>query len=109
MQSPLRVSFRGLAPSAGVESHARELAQRLQKINSRITACRITVQSEIDDRSREAQYSANIHLSLPGTLIRAGSPMRLDVSVALRSAFEDARRQLDSLQPSSILGSRRSR
>ncbi len=103
MNSPVTVSFRRLARSAGVESRARELGERLQRLDSRITACHITVQSELDDHMNEAQCVVNIHLNLPGALIHADSIQRVgvghrDVYVALHDAFEDARRQLDSLR-----------
>jgi len=93
MNSPVTVSFRRLARSAGVESRARELGERLQRLDSRITACHMN----------EAQCVVNIHLNLPGALIHADSIQRVgvghrDVYVALHDAFEDARRQLDSLR-----------
>jgi len=103
MKSPVIVSFRRLAPSAGVASRARELGQRLQQLESQITACHITIQSEINGPANESGYTVHVHLSLPSAVVHADSMQHLgvaqrDVYVALHDAFEDARRQLDRLR-----------
>jgi ribosome-associated translation inhibitor RaiA len=92
---PLKVSVRGIERSGALEARMREVGDRLRRCDQRITQCSISV-----IKNREGSMAVKIALSLPGALVHAdgaqanGDP---DVFVALRSAYDSARRQLRDL------------
>ena len=43
MQTPLRIVFRHMPPSAAVEARIREHVDRLERFHSRITGCHVVI------------------------------------------------------------------
>ena len=95
----LNVTFRRFARSGAVDARIREIGERLQRCDPRITQCHISV---LGGAPGDA-VSVRIHLSVPGAQIHAdsandGTPRHTDAFLALRKAYEGARSQLRSLQ-----------
>lgn len=102
MESPITLTFRHIDRTGELEACAREIGHRLRRFNERITQCHLVVEGRVDG-AKGAPCSVKIHLSVPGAQIHAGSvhnsgDQQSDVSVALREAFNDAKRQLQELQ-----------
>ena len=100
MTVPLQITFRDLPPSAAVEERIRDCAEDLERVYDRLTACRVVVEGR--HRPQRAGRVAHlcIELKLPGKQITigrdaAGLQAHDDVFVAVRAAFDAARRQLD--------------
>lgn len=99
MRLPLQISFRNMHHSDAVERAISERAQRLDRFCDRIMGCRVIVET----RHRKHQgnlYHVRIDLTLPGHEIVVGRehPLRHadeDVYVAVRDAFDAARRRLE--------------
>jgi hypothetical protein len=96
----LNVTFRRFERSGALEARVREIGERLQRCDPRITQCHISV---LGDGAGDGSVSARIHLSVPGAEIHADSANgagagHTDAFLALRSAYEGARGQLRSLQ-----------
>jgi ribosome-associated translation inhibitor RaiA len=96
MTAPVTLTFRHLPRSGALESSARDIGQRLQKLRYRITACHILLEGT--GRASEAGegYQVKIHVSVPGAQIHAESS-HADAKTPLHSAYENAKRQLEKL------------
>jgi ribosome-associated translation inhibitor RaiA len=99
MTAPLTLTFRHLPRSGALEASAREIGERLQRLNCRITACHIVLEGGSDGPGR---YQVKIHVSVPGAQIHAQSaqPSADDQRElnALHSAYDNAKRQLERLK-----------
>ena len=107
MYTPLQVSLRGVAPSDALIKKIREKAQKLEHFSDRITACRVALAFDARHPHQGKQFSAHVGVKLPGGLIEATRAHDRNVYVALREAFDAARRQLEDyahLQRASEVG-----
>ena len=94
----LNVTFRRFERSGALEARTREIGERLQRCDPRITQCHISILGGGD-----GSVSVRIHVSVPGAQIHAdsandGALGHTDAFLALRKAYEGARSQLRSLQ-----------
>ena len=99
MQTPLRITFRHLEPSPAVEARVREHVERLERFHGRITGCHVVVEAPPGHRHKGAPFDVKIDLTVPGRDIcvrseRTEHEAHMDVYVALRDAFDAARRLL---------------
>ncbi len=99
MQTPLQLTFRHLDPSPAVEARVRELVEHLERFHDRITGCHVVIDAPPAHRSKGAPYDVKVDLVVPGGRIRVRSehaehPTHADVYVALRDAFDAAKRAL---------------
>jgi ribosome-associated translation inhibitor RaiA len=106
MQPPITFTFRHIEHSGALEERARKLGQRLARFNGRITQCHMTLEGPGDRRERGAPFLAKIDLAVPGAHIHADSlhvdgAGHEDIYLALRDAFNNAKRQLQRLSSSS--------
>ena len=99
MQTPLRITFRGMEPSPAVEARVREHVDRLERFHDGITGCHVIVAAPPAHRHKGAPFDVKIDLTVPGGTVavrseRAEHEAHMDVYVALRDAFDSARRLL---------------
>lgn len=104
---PITLTFRHVDHSSAFESRARELGQRLQRYGERISRCHMTIEGSRGGHSSGAPYSVQIDLAVPGAQIHADSLQidgsgHKDVYLALREAFNNAKRQLQELHSKRI-------
>jgi ribosome-associated translation inhibitor RaiA len=100
MTIPLQITFRDLPSSAAVEQQIRERTEQLERLFGRITSCRVIVEGRHRPQRAGKVFHLRVELSLPGRFVAVGNgPAELhphdDVFVAVRAAFDSARRQLD--------------
>jgi ribosomal subunit interface protein len=100
MQVPVQVLFRNMAPSPAVEEKIRERAAKLDRYYDRITACRVVVETPHRHQHQGRGYRIRVDLTVPDGEILADSghgedPAHEDIYVAIRSAFDAARRSLE--------------
>jgi cold shock CspA family protein len=100
MKLPVQISFRNMERSPAVEELVRKKAAKLDQFFDRIMSCRVIV--EVPHRRHEEgnQYLVRIDLTVPGGEIAVNreSPEHTeyrDIAVALRDAFDSARRKLE--------------
>ena len=103
MQSPISLTFRHIDRSGALEERARKLGHHLARFNERITHCHMTIQGP-DSPGGDAgsAYWVKIDLTVPGAHIHADSlhvdgAGHDDIYLALRDAFNNAKRQLQAL------------
>lgn len=100
MQTPLQVTFRHMDASPAVEARVRELTERLERFYERITGCHVVIEGPAAHRHKGAPYSIRIDMIVPGRELYVNSERdahqaHTDVYVALRDAFDAARRELE--------------
>ena len=100
MQLSPQITFHNLEPSTAIEGVVREKIAKLEEFCDRITGCRVVV--EIPHRHHEHGnlYQVRIDLTVPGEeiVVNREAPEHVpyrDVHVAIRDAFDAARRQLE--------------
>lgn len=99
MQSQLQITFRDLPKSEAIENTIREKAAKLSSFYDRITSCRVMVEAPHRHHNKGRQYHVRIDLIVPGQelVVTRDSEQKTqheDAYVAVRDAFDAARRQL---------------
>ena len=100
MQLPLQITFRHMDPSAALEARIRRRAEELDQFFDRITACRVVVECLNRRHQQGNLFEVRIDLTVPGREIAVGRDRGLnhaheDAHVAVRDAFDAARRALE--------------
>jgi len=100
MQLPLQVSFRHMEHSDAIEAIVRQKAAMLDKFANRIMGCRVVVEPSGKHHEHGNLYEVRIDLTVPGEEIAVTrEPSQhteyKDIHVALRDAFDSARRKLE--------------
>lgn len=99
MLNRLQISFRGMEPSAAVDTRIRERAERLLRFDARMTRCHVVVQAPHRHRHQGGLYDVRIQMRMPGDELTVDhdssrNHAHEDVYVAIRDAFQAAERLL---------------
>lgn len=99
MQQPLQITFRDIPPSENVEIVIREKAKKLDQFFDKIMSCRVMVESPHTHHHQGMLYHVRVDLTVPGAELIASrstdkNHAHEDVYVAIRDAFDAAKRQL---------------
>lgn len=99
MKQPLQITFRDFPPSEALEADIREKAAKLDQVYDRIMSCRVVVEAPHAHHHKGNLFHVVIDLTVPGEeLVVNRSPGKHhaheDPYVAVRDAFDAARRQL---------------
>ncbi|NQW11254.1 MAG: HPF/RaiA family ribosome-associated protein [Alphaproteobacteria bacterium] len=100
MKIPVQISFRNTDRSEAVEAKVRERAEGLDKYFGHITSCRVMIEAPERRRHQGKLFHVRVELGVPGKeLVANRHPAEHhaheDVYVAVRDAFDAARRQLE--------------
>lgn len=95
MQIPLQITVRDVENSAALETHIREKAKKLDEFFRHVMSCRIVVEVPHKHHHQGKQYQVRIDIGVPGGEIVVNRDHNEDVYVALRDAFDSAKRQLE--------------
>jgi ribosomal subunit interface protein len=100
MKLPVQITFRDMSSSEALEANVREKAQKLDRFYDGIMGCRVVVEAHHKHHHKGNLYHVRIDLTVPGQeLIVSREPVEdhshEDVYVAIRDAFDAARRQLE--------------
>ena len=99
MKQPLQINFRDIPPSDAVEDRVREKAVSLDKFYDQIMACSVMIEAPHGHHHKGNLYHVRIDLTVPnGEIVVNRDPKENhaheDVYVAIRDAFDAARRKL---------------
>jgi len=97
MKVPLTVTVRGFERSDALDAAVRDHAQKLEQFHSNVTSCRVTAEEISKHRHQGRQFTVRIDLRVPGREIVVTRDHHEDVFVALRDAFDSAKRQLEEV------------
>lgn len=94
MPIPLNISFHGLASSDALETHIREKVETLSHLHPNLTRCSVTIEQPHHHKHQGNAFKVRIDLYVPGDEIVVNRETHEDAYVALREAFDAARRQV---------------
>jgi ribosomal subunit interface protein len=101
MQTPIQLTFRGMAHSKALAAHAARRTDKLERLFTKIVSCHVVFEL-VGHRHRHGdRYRISIHLGVPGRELLAGHrPSSSDDSadnpyVDTDRAFDEAERQLE--------------
>ena len=97
MQVPLQITVRNMQHSDALESDIREKVEKLANFYPRITSCRVTLDESAQHHHQGRQFQVRIDVRVPQREIVATRGEHEDVYVALRDAFDAAKRQLEEV------------
>ena len=100
MQIPLQITFRDIAPSAAIEARIRDRAAELERFYDRIMRCHVVVNAPHRRHHQGKLFHIRIDMTVPGAELivnreSAAHHAHEDGYVAIRDAFDAARRQLE--------------
>ena len=95
MKLPLDLRFIGMAPSPALEEAVQGKVAQLDRFGSEVMACRVTIEQEHKHQNQGRLFSVRINVTLPGHELAINRVQDEDAYVALRDAFDAARRKVD--------------
>ena len=95
MELPLQVTLRDVSPSEAVEGYIRERAAKLEVFYDRIMSCRVVVEAPVRHHRKGGPFKVRIDLTVPGDELVVNRQTDEDIYVAIREAFDAARRRLE--------------
>jgi ribosomal subunit interface protein len=95
MQIPLQISLHGIGHSNALYEAIREKAARLDRYYDHIMSCRVVLELAARHQREGKEYAVRIDLKVPGGELAVTREQDEDLQVALRDAFDAARRQLE--------------
>jgi len=104
MKTPVEIAFRHFEPSDAVRTEIAAEARRLDRFSPRITSCRVTVAGPHGRRRNGDPFEVALSVALPGgrdifvDRRRGDAPEPEHVLVAIRQAFDAARRQVEEAE-----------
>jgi ribosome-associated translation inhibitor RaiA len=81
--------------SEALEAEIRARAAKLEQLHSEIVSCRVVVEIPARHKSQGKEFTVHIDVRLPGREIALNRSHAEDVFVAVRDAFDIARRKLE--------------
>jgi ribosomal subunit interface protein len=95
MQTPLQITFRDMPHSDALETHIREKAQKLEQFYPSLIGCRVVVEQVGKHHQHGNPFNIRIDLTVPRAEIVIDRQENEDAYVALRDAFDAAKRRLE--------------
>jgi len=95
MQIPLQITIRDVEHSEALEAHIRGKVEKLEEFFKHITSCRVVVEVPHKHHHQGKQFNVRIDIGVPGSEIVVNRDHAEDIYVALRDAFDAAKRQLE--------------
>lgn len=95
MKIPLKITLEDITHSDAIEAAIREKAGRLDRFYPHIMSCRVSVRLAGKHSHQRRPYNVHIDLTVPGGEIAVNHDMHEDIYVAIRDAFDAARRKLE--------------
>ena len=99
MKIPMIIAFEGFESTQAIEDQIRRQAAKLDTYFDRLTSCRVSLRCPHHHKQRGRLYSVRIDMTVPDAEIVVNKRHDLDhshedLNVAIRDAFDAARRQL---------------
>lgn len=94
MAAQLQITMREMAHSDALEADIRRKVAGLERVYSRILVVKATVEAPHHHHRRGNHFAVRLDIAVPGAEILVNREHDEDVYVAVRDAFQAARRQL---------------
>ncbi|MCC6610575.1 MAG: ribosome-associated translation inhibitor RaiA [Burkholderiales bacterium] len=96
MQTELQITVRDMEHSAALDERIRDKARKLEQVYPRVQSCRVVLEAPHRHKQQGKLFTVRVDLTVPGRAIVVNRDHHEDVYVALRDAFNAARRQLEA-------------
>ncbi len=97
MKLPLQITARNIELTEAIEQAVRDRARKLERFYDRIVSCRVVVDAPHRHQKKGVMYNACIDITVPGSEVVVKREPHEDLYVAIRDAFDAARRQLQEI------------
>jgi len=94
MKIPLRISTRKLTLSENATNNIKHKVDKLEQFYDKIIACKVMVETPHRHKNHGSLFHVSIDISIPGAELAVKHEAHEDLYVAIRNAFDAARRQL---------------
>ncbi|TAL24972.1 MAG: HPF/RaiA family ribosome-associated protein [Nitrospirae bacterium] len=95
MKLPLQITARNLDLPDAFRENIRDKAEKLDEFYDRIMRCRVVVESPHRHSHEGIKYNVHIEMTVPGAELVIKREPNEDLNVAIRDAFDAARRRLE--------------
>ena len=95
MQLPLQITLRNLAHSDALEHLIRDRAAKLESFHPHIVSCRVVIELAGRHQHQGKKFVVRLVVKVPGAEIAVDHQHDEDPQVAVREAFDAARRKLE--------------
>jgi len=95
MQIPLQISLHGIEHSNALYEAIREKAEKLDRYYDHIMSCRVVLELAGRHKRKGKEFTVRVDLKVPGGELAVTREHDEDLQIALRDAFDAARRQLE--------------
>lgn len=95
MHVPVQIVYHEVQHSEALEHDIREKARKLESFHPRLMRCHVSVEQPHRHKQQGKLFNVRVALHVPGGEIVVTRDEHEDVYVALRDAFDVARRQLE--------------
>jgi ribosomal subunit interface protein len=95
MKLQLQITTRDIPHSEALESHVRQKAEKLETFYPHIMGCRIVIEIPHKHKHQGNMFNVRLDITVPGKELVVTREPNEDVYVALRDAFDAAKRQLE--------------
>ena len=95
MQIPLQISLHGIERSNALYTAIQDKATKLERYYDRIISCRVVLELNARHKHQGKQFNVRIDLKVPGGELVVTHQHDEDLQIALRDAFDAARRRLE--------------
>ena len=95
MKTPLQITYRDIERSDTIEAYIREKAEKLEMHFEPLMSCRVVVEVPHQHKHQGKAFNVRIDIGVPGGEIVVNRERDEDIYVALRDAFDAAKRQLE--------------
>lgn len=97
MEIPIQITFHGLAHSPALEAAIRERAAKLDRFHPHVMSCRAVVEEVARHKNQGKEFAVRLDIKVAGGEVAVNRERNEDAFVAVRDAFDAARRQLEDL------------
>lgn len=95
MKLPLDLRFIGMAPSPALEEAVQAKVAQMDRFGADVIGCRVAIEQEHKHQQQGRPFSVRIDVTLPGQELAFNRVQDEDPYVALRDAFDAARRKVE--------------
>lgn len=95
MEFMLQITTRDIPHSEALENHIRQKAEKLEKFHPHIMGCRAVVELPHKHKHQGRVFNVRLDITVPGGELVVNREANEDVYVAVRDAFDAAKRQLE--------------
>ena len=98
MKLPLQITARNVDRSEALEAHIREKAAKLERFSRHITRFHVTVELAHRHHHQGKLFDVRLDMTVPGDELVVSRQRHEDAYVAVRDAFDTARRLLEDYE-----------